>query len=926
MHRALLGLSLSLSFLVVGCSKSGSKNPPGLEGPGNGALSATTVSAVVQGSSVLLSWPAVVGATGYHVYRGETRLTDAPISATTFTDAAAPSGAVMQYQVTAVRDGSEGPRSAAAVAVVPAEGAPSEAPVPAATASTESISLSWNPVEGAVDYLVFRDGVQVAATTEVTYQDTGLSPSKTYSYRVAARNAQGLGSLSSEVQVATLGNSSGLPAPTNLQVAITGEGFPRLQWASEAMVSGFTFKIYRSDHPVTGFVVVGTVTVGNNWGGPFFTDTAAVPGQSYHYRVSVADAQGSESPPSIVLSLTTPARGPATPTGLMAVGSSVGGARVSLSWNPQGDASQYRIYRELSSSGRFTIIRATELAGHAWHDDLDVTAGQTYYYRISAIDSSGFESPQTQVVSAMVPGSNASPTITGLLPGTDISVRVGETVSLNLSAQDADSDGLSYQWSATPQGSGSFSSATAQDPTYTPPATPGSYQLTVLVSDGRGGTATQTINLTVHRAPVISSLLPTSPVAASPGQSVALNVTASDPDGDPLSYAWTVVSGAGTFSSASAEDPTFSSFYVGTQQITVTVSDARGATASATLDVQVSNPWTVVGSTGFTAGSTGYVWLAASAAGVPYVAYADNANAGKLSVSRFNGTAWELVGTAGISSGRVKFASILLSGETPYVAFQDQGDETPQGAVKVMTFDGSAWSLLGTQVGAAYSDWPSIALDGTTLYAAYRDSANSYSLTVKRWTGSAWTAVGSGAWTGQIYQTSIAVVGGVPYVAFGDVADDSRLVVRKYEAFTWSTVGSAGVSSSGIEYPRIAADSGGALHVAYLDDTPFKPSVKRFQNGTWSLLGTAGFSSGSAYYASLAISGTSPYVAVSDGGAGDKASVFKWSGSAWEPAGALGISSGGASFTSLTFIGGVPYVAFADATAGGKITVMKYVP
>jgi chitinase len=50
--------------------------------------------------------------------------------------------------------------------------------------SSTQINLTWNAVTGATGYDVERNSVIVASPTTNSYNDTGLSPSTTYSYRV----------------------------------------------------------------------------------------------------------------------------------------------------------------------------------------------------------------------------------------------------------------------------------------------------------------------------------------------------------------------------------------------------------------------------------------------------------------------------------------------------------------------------------------------------------------------------------------------------------------------------------------------------------------------------------------------------------------------------------------------------------------------
>ncbi|MDA0136475.1 PKD domain-containing protein [Solirubrobacter deserti] len=79
-------------------------------------------------------------------------------------------------------------------------------------------------------------------------------------------------------------------------------------------------------------------------------------------------------------------------------------------------------------------------------------------------------------------------------------------------------------------------------------------------------------------APVVTLQAPATALA---GQPVALAATASDPDGDPLEYAWSFGATGATTTHA---------FAAGTQLVTVTVTDAGGRTATASAVVDVAAP------------------------------------------------------------------------------------------------------------------------------------------------------------------------------------------------------------------------------------------------------------------------------------------------------------------------------------------------
>jgi len=76
---------------------------------------------------------------------------------------------------------------------------------------------------------------------------------------------------------------------------------------------------------------------------------------------------------------------------------------VNLSWNPSNSSVVgYNIYRGTKSGGPYTKINSALNSGTTYTDS-SVTAGQSYYYVTSAVDSDGTESAYSNEVKAVVP-------------------------------------------------------------------------------------------------------------------------------------------------------------------------------------------------------------------------------------------------------------------------------------------------------------------------------------------------------------------------------------------------------------------------------------------------------------------------------------------------------------------------------------------
>jgi hypothetical protein len=137
-------------------------------------------------------------------------------------------------------------------------------------------------------------------------------------------------------------------------------------------------------------------------------------------------------------------------------------------------------------------------------------------------------------------------------------------------ASDRDGDALSYNWSA----SGGSISGTGVAVNWTAPESLGSYNVTVTVTDGRGEEVSKQIAIGVraNRPPAINSLVADADWT-NPSATIQVTCTASDPDGDKLTYEWAAtagdVSGTGAIMNWTAPQE------AGVCNITVVVKDAH---------------------------------------------------------------------------------------------------------------------------------------------------------------------------------------------------------------------------------------------------------------------------------------------------------------------------------------------------------------
>lgn len=163
-----------------------------------------------------------------------------------------------------------------------------------------------------------------------------------------------------------------------------------------------------------------------------------------------------------------------------------------------------------------------------------------------------------------------------------------ESVAIHVNASDPDNDPLTYAYSAT----GGTVEGTGPDARWNSTGlAAGNYTVNVKVDDGKGATASCAADISVapkpNQPPTISCSTDRSPIM--PGERTGITATASDPDGDPITYSYTTTAGQIVGSGAKVEfDST--GLQPGNYSVKCSASDGRGGTADASTNVDVQQP------------------------------------------------------------------------------------------------------------------------------------------------------------------------------------------------------------------------------------------------------------------------------------------------------------------------------------------------
>ena len=247
-----------------------------------------------------------------------------------------------------------------------------ETPKASAANSVGGITVSWNEVEGASEYYVYRrtagssSWVLVGSTEETSLFDDGVSNNKFYVYSVRAYNSAGDHSPYDSAKTYTIKCVS-TPTLTKIQNATTGI---RIDWTKIPGATGY--RVYRRGAGSTYWTYLGTTT--NLW----YVDNAVKNSSGNYYRYTVRAVNsyysGFDTDGLFIKRLSNPVMKSAT--------SSSSG--VTVKWSSVNGALGYNVYRKTAGSGWVKIGMASGVNNT---DFVDKTAkkGVTYTYTTKAV-------------------------------------------------------------------------------------------------------------------------------------------------------------------------------------------------------------------------------------------------------------------------------------------------------------------------------------------------------------------------------------------------------------------------------------------------------------------------------------------------------------------------------------------------------------
>ena len=335
-------------------------------------LAAPTLTITTSSGKPRLTWSAVDGAERYLLYRSTDGVSFKYYDSTTgtsYTNTSTNIGTTYYYKLQAVTPCDGGQNASELSQAVGIKCTPA-APSLSVSRVNGKPKLSWNKVDGATKYWVYRstDGKNFKVydtTTKTSYTNSGAASGTKYYYKVqavATVNGKNVPSASSSVKsfVCT-------PNAPSLSIA-SANGKPQLKW--NAVPGAVKYWIYRSTDG-KNFKYYDTTTSTS------YTNMSTTVGTKYYYKVKAVAVDGTVNYSSAYSSAKSITVTTAAPTVKL---TTVNG-KPKLSWNAVDGATKYWIYR--STDG--VNFKYYDTTSTLTYTNTGAASGTKYYYKVKAV-------------------------------------------------------------------------------------------------------------------------------------------------------------------------------------------------------------------------------------------------------------------------------------------------------------------------------------------------------------------------------------------------------------------------------------------------------------------------------------------------------------------------------------------------------------
>jgi titin len=420
------------------------------------------VLSVVSSTQIDLSWSDNSGnEKGFTIERAAgitsnyLHVTSLPANSTSHSDTGLQPGTTYSYRVKAFNDAGVSVPSASATATTTASGGGLTAPsgLSATGVSSSQINLSWTDnsgtetgfrIERAPGGTTSFSEIATTGSNVTSYQNTGLTASTSYSYRVKAYNATNNSDWSNTATAATQAPAATVPAaPSGLTATAVSSSQINLSWTDNAG-NETGYKVQRAPGGTTSFVEIASLGAGVT----SYQNTGLTASTSYAYRVLAFNGVGN-SGYSNTATATTQAPAPTVPnapTNLTATAAS--SSQINLSWTDNaGNETGYKVERAPGGTSSFAEI-ASLGANVTSYQNTGLAASTSYAYRVRAYNATGNSGYSNTATTSSLAAPPSAPT--------NLTATAVSTSQINLGWTDNAGNETGYKIERAPGGTTSF--------------------------------------------------------------------------------------------------------------------------------------------------------------------------------------------------------------------------------------------------------------------------------------------------------------------------------------------------------------------------------------------------------------------------------------------------------------------------------------
>lgn len=298
--------------------------------------------------------------------------------------------------------------------------------------NSKSLRLSWSMpyCSGTLEgFIVYRDGIEIARTSEAWYYDEDLINGTKYNYSVQAYGADNYLSAKSKVITAIPQNPviSAVTFPDNAAVIGGKSTYVKcsLEKTTDSSEYSLTYlNLQGEKQTIFSGSCLAFSTVDIKW------NIKDVPSGDYDLTFSVTDRDGASSEKTVRVTVdTTP------PEQVFGFEVFDGEEQMKLTWGIASEAkvTGYNIYRRTESSN-YVLLSYVDGRDILEYTDKSLNEGDIYFYMMCAVDKFGQEGIYSDEKSAAVKGDETSPEVTLFLP--EIGNVLHQFVTITVKADD----------------------------------------------------------------------------------------------------------------------------------------------------------------------------------------------------------------------------------------------------------------------------------------------------------------------------------------------------------------------------------------------------------------------------------------------------------------------------------------------------------